>query len=251
MRGRAGLRRPPAASAPPPRPPPSAGAAASATSSAGACAVPLDRAGAVPGTVSLRVARGEFAGPRAEHLMYLSGGPGGAGIIEMIDVLLTVPSLLDRFNVIGFDQRGTGASGLLRCRAIERDARLRSTGGGRSVRRAARCAAGVLHDAGLRRGHGGDPQGARRPAAHAVRHLLRHDARARLRAGVPAAGRAADPRLRRRPGRQRPVRARGVPGDAADAGVALPAAVRLGRPGRRPLRAGGPAALVAAAGRRR
>ena len=92
--------------------------------------VPLDRAGAVPGTVSLRVARGAFAGPRAEHLMYLSGGPGGAGIIEMIDVLLTVPSLLDRFNVIGFDQRGTGASGLLRCRAIERDARLRSTAAG-------------------------------------------------------------------------------------------------------------------------
>ena len=82
--------------------------------------------------------------------MYLSGGPGGAGIIEMIDVLLTVPSLLDRFNVIGFDQRGTGASGLLRCPAIERDGRLRSTSAGE------RCAtgwaaAGLLHDAGLRR----------------------------------------------------------------------------------------------------
>jgi pimeloyl-ACP methyl ester carboxylesterase len=94
-------------------------------------AVPLDRSGAVRGTVSLRVTRGEFAGRRADHLMYLSGGPGGAGIIEMIDVLLTVPSLVDRFNVIGFDQRGTGASGLLRCPAIERDGRLRSTSAGR------------------------------------------------------------------------------------------------------------------------
>ena len=191
-------------------------------------AVPLDRSGGVRGTVSLRVTRGEFAGRRADHLMYLSGGPGGAGIFEMIDVLLTVPSLLDRFNVIGFDQRGTGASGLLRCPAIERDGRLRSTVGGRAVRGAARRAAGVLHDARLGRGHGGDPQGARRAEAHAVRDLLRHDARARLRARVPGAGRAADPRLRRRPRRQRPVRARRLPGDAADAArrSAGPAACR-------------------------
>ena len=62
--------------------------------------------------------------------MYLSGGPGGAGVFEMIDVMLTVPSLLDRFTVIGFDQRGTGASGLLRCPSVERDPRLRSTAAG-------------------------------------------------------------------------------------------------------------------------
>src|ERR671912_138157 len=87
--------------------------------------VPLDRAGAVPGTVSLRVARGEFAGPRAEHLMYLSGGPGGAGIVEMIDVLLTVPALLgDRTR---------------RAAALHR--------GGRGVRGAAGRAAGVPHHA--------------------------------------------------------------------------------------------------------
>src|SRR5829696_6335795 len=92
--------------------------------------VPLDRSGALPGTVSLKVSRGRFAGRDGEQLMYLSGGPGGAGIIEMIDVLFTVPSLLDRFNVIGFDQRGTGESGLLRCPALERDGRLRSTSAG-------------------------------------------------------------------------------------------------------------------------
>ena len=62
--------------------------------------------------------------------MYLSGGPGGAGVFEMIDVMLTIPSLLDRFTVIGFDQRGTGASGLLRCPSVERDPRLRSTAAG-------------------------------------------------------------------------------------------------------------------------
>ncbi len=97
--------------------------------------VPLDRSGGLDGTVSLRVARARFAGRDADHLMYLSGGPGGAGVFEMIDVMLTVPSLLDRFTVIGFDQRGTGASGLLRCRAIERDTRLRSTSAGEKCAR--------------------------------------------------------------------------------------------------------------------
>ena len=63
--------------------------------------VPLDRAGKVDGNVSLRVSRGRFAGRRADQLMYLSGGPGGAGIIEMVDVQLTVPSRHGRFNVIG------------------------------------------------------------------------------------------------------------------------------------------------------
>jgi hypothetical protein len=43
--------------------------------------VPLDRSGGLPGTVSLRVTRGEFAGRRADHLMYLSGGPGGEVIM--------------------------------------------------------------------------------------------------------------------------------------------------------------------------
>ncbi|HYI19197.1 MAG TPA: alpha/beta fold hydrolase, partial [Solirubrobacteraceae bacterium] len=92
--------------------------------------VPLDRSGGVAGSVPLRVARARFAGRDAGHLMYLSGGPGGAGVFEMIDVMLTVPSLLDRFTVIGFDQRGTGESGLLRCPSVERDERLRSTAAG-------------------------------------------------------------------------------------------------------------------------
>ena len=65
--------------------------------------VPLDRSGNVPGSVRLRVARADFAGRGAPTMMYLSGGPGGAGVLEMIDVMLTVPSLLDRYRVIGFD----------------------------------------------------------------------------------------------------------------------------------------------------
>jgi pimeloyl-ACP methyl ester carboxylesterase len=97
--------------------------------------VPLDRSGATKGSVGLRVARVSFTRRRQHHLMYLSGGPGGAGVIEMIDVLLEVPQLMDDFTVLGFDQRGTGRSGLLRCPALEHDSRLRSTKAGEDCAR--------------------------------------------------------------------------------------------------------------------
>ena len=92
--------------------------------------VPLDRSGALRGSVGLHVARVAAARKRGPFLMYLSGGPGGAGVYEMLDVLFELPQLARKYTVIGFDQRGTGASGLLRCRALERDGRLRSTAAG-------------------------------------------------------------------------------------------------------------------------
>jgi len=91
--------------------------------------VPLDRTGTVRGSVRLRVAR--YSPPsRRPTLLYLAGGPGGAGVQEFSDVLFEAGGLSKRFDLVSYDQRGTGASGLLRCRALERDARLRSTRAG-------------------------------------------------------------------------------------------------------------------------
>src|SRR4051812_23980613 len=81
--------------------------------------VPLDRTGTDPGTIPLRIARiGRKSGPT---LMSLPGGPGGAGVSEMLGVPPSVRGLEDHFQMIGYDQRGPGRSGLLRCPALEKD----------------------------------------------------------------------------------------------------------------------------------
>ena len=59
--------------------------------------------------------------------MYLSGGPGGAGLSEMLSVVGALPELAEPLPLIGYDQRGTGRSGLLRCPALEKDPHLRTT----------------------------------------------------------------------------------------------------------------------------
>jgi pimeloyl-ACP methyl ester carboxylesterase len=84
--------------------------------------VPLDRSGATPGTVSLFVKRIRAEKrPREGALFVLAGGPGqsateafsgdGIGVLS--------PAFRHR-DLIVFDQRGTGRSGLLRCRPLER-----------------------------------------------------------------------------------------------------------------------------------
>ena len=213
--------------------------------------VPLDRTGATPGAVRLRVAR--YSPPsRRPTLLYLSGGPGGAGVQEFSDVLFEVGGLSKRFELVSYDQRGTGGSGLLRCRELERDARLRSTAAGEDcagrlgARRAFYTTRDSVEDIEAVR------QDARRREADAVRHLLRHEAGARLRARPPGPRRADRARLGARARRPRRVRARALPGDGADAGRAVPRALprRDRRPGRRPRPAGRQAARRAAARRR-
>src|SRR3954449_1584209 len=59
-------------------------------------AVPLDRSGALPGRIGLRVA--QIPGPaHASTLVYLSGGPGSAGLDELENVLWSVSSITTSF----------------------------------------------------------------------------------------------------------------------------------------------------------
>lgn len=81
--------------------------------------VPVDRAGSVPGTVSLSaVRRANANNPRRAALVPLAGGPGQAAVPiarEFADLLKA--GLADR-DLLVFDQRGTGQSSPLRCAAL-------------------------------------------------------------------------------------------------------------------------------------
>jgi pimeloyl-ACP methyl ester carboxylesterase len=92
--------------------------------------VPLDRSGAVPGRVSLlvkRVRARSRGGAKLPPLLLLAGGPGQSATQafggEALGVLYPAYA---RRDLIVFDQRGTGRSGLLRCRQLERANLLRA-----------------------------------------------------------------------------------------------------------------------------
>ncbi len=82
--------------------------------------VPLDRSGAVPGQVRIRAARVRARRALRPPLIGLTGGPGQAGVLfaETYSILLPAAGR----DLVVFDQRGTGASALLRCRNLERRA---------------------------------------------------------------------------------------------------------------------------------
>jgi pimeloyl-ACP methyl ester carboxylesterase len=79
--------------------------------------VPLDRTDPAAASVSLAVQRVPASGPRAGVIVLLAGGPGQAAIPPFdadIAPLSRLPQLRD-FELVTFDQRGTGQSGELRC----------------------------------------------------------------------------------------------------------------------------------------
>jgi len=82
--------------------------------------VPLDRSGAVPGTLALRVKALPPAtgGSASTPVVAIAGGPGQAAV-PLLDAFASVlrPLLRSRELVV-FDQRGTGGSGRLRCPAL-------------------------------------------------------------------------------------------------------------------------------------
>jgi pimeloyl-ACP methyl ester carboxylesterase len=84
--------------------------------------VPLDRSGVTPGRVSLFVRRIAAQRPPGQGALFvLAGGPGQSATESFNgDALGVVSPAFRHRDLIVFDQRGTGRSGLLRCRALER-----------------------------------------------------------------------------------------------------------------------------------
>jgi pimeloyl-ACP methyl ester carboxylesterase len=121
--------------APPPRPPtapttpaapataPTARAAPPALTDAHNCTglpgftcsfltVPLDRSGAVPGTLRLQVAAAGNTGAPHGTLLFLTGGPGQPGVPFVGQILKALPQVARGYRLVMIDQRGTGAGSL-------------------------------------------------------------------------------------------------------------------------------------------
>src|SRR4051794_30331288 len=81
--------------------------------------VPLDRSGAVPGTVTLAVSRVAAASnPDKVAVVPLAGGPGQAALpLAQTFASVLGPAIQSR-DLLVFDQRGTGSSGALSCSAL-------------------------------------------------------------------------------------------------------------------------------------
>jgi pimeloyl-ACP methyl ester carboxylesterase len=81
--------------------------------------VPLDRSGAVPGTVNLAVSRiAAASNPTATAVVTLAGGPGQAAIpLAQTFAQVLQPAIANR-DLLIYDQRGTGSSGALSCKSL-------------------------------------------------------------------------------------------------------------------------------------
>lgn len=82
--------------------------------------VPLDRSGAVPGTITLSAAR-RLSSPSQsrEAVLALAGGPGQAALPLSEFIAQAIAPALSSRDLLVFDQRGTGASSPLTCAAFE------------------------------------------------------------------------------------------------------------------------------------
>ena len=99
----------------------------------GTLRVPLDRTHKIPGTIPIKFA---YSGNlrRATPILALSGGPGQAGVSLLSDFSDSLSPAGRRHATVVLDQRGTGFSGVLRCKALEQSDLLKAT------REAAHCA---------------------------------------------------------------------------------------------------------------
>jgi pimeloyl-ACP methyl ester carboxylesterase len=82
--------------------------------------VPLDRSGSVPGTISLAVTRiPATSGHSSGALVVLAGGPGQAATPLLGHFTQDLAPALAARDLVIFDQRGTGGSGLLSCPGLD------------------------------------------------------------------------------------------------------------------------------------
>ncbi len=81
--------------------------------------MPIDRTGAVPGTIQIALIRLPATEPskRIGSLLVNPGGPGGSGVelVKDAGTQLFSKELRARFDIIGFDPRGVNASAPIRC----------------------------------------------------------------------------------------------------------------------------------------
>jgi pimeloyl-ACP methyl ester carboxylesterase len=85
--------------------------------------VPIDRSGAVPGTIALQVERQRAAHPATRPPLFLiAGGPGESAtrVFDPLVVRALLGKQLGGRDVIVVDVRGTGDSAALRCPALQR-----------------------------------------------------------------------------------------------------------------------------------
>src|SRR4051795_3168509 len=88
-----------------------------ASSRCGTLRVPLDRSGKLKGTIPIRFAyKGNLR--TTTPILALSGGPGQAGVSLLADFADSLRPA-GRHATVVLDQRGTGFSGVLRCRPLD------------------------------------------------------------------------------------------------------------------------------------
>jgi len=80
--------------------------------------VPLDHSGQTPGSIGLKVARLPQTRPSG-ILIALSGGPGQSSVSAAASFQTTLEPALRSYQLVVFDQRGTGDSGVLDCPALQ------------------------------------------------------------------------------------------------------------------------------------
>lgn len=91
----------------------------------GRLAVPLDRTGATPGSVSLNLAVVPATGQRKGTLAIVTGGPGEPAVPAARLFSAGLSDVREDYDLVFVDQRGSGGSDAVRCRSIETAAAVR------------------------------------------------------------------------------------------------------------------------------